>query len=144
MNLTKGSGRRQGAEDRGARLPHRVSTLSPAKTFTAAAALRLVQEARLKLDDDINFYLTDLRIPDTFPGRLITLRHLLTRTAGSEPNPIGTSWSDPAESEPLQAVVKHDLPERVRAACTVPPVTAAADMAVPGRQQSRRPMLIRT
>ncbi len=76
------------------------------------------------------------------------MRHLLTRTAGFESNPIGTSWADPAEYEPLQAVVKHDLPERVRAPGTVPSYGTYAYDPVgylpEGRRQSRRPMLVRT
>lgn len=95
------------------------STASLAKTFTAAAALQLVQEGRLSLDKDVNTYLTGFRIPDTFPGHPITLRHLLTHTAGFESDVIGTSWSSPAAAEPLKTVVREGLPERARPPGTV-------------------------
>ncbi|MET9251697.1 serine hydrolase domain-containing protein [Nonomuraea sp. NPDC003709] len=90
------------------------ATASPAKTFTAAAVLQLVHEGRLDLDRDVNSYLTAFQIPNTFPGRPITLRHLLTHTAGFESNVLGTSWPDPADVEPLASAGQHGLPERVR------------------------------
>src|ERR687889_2070987 len=55
---------------------------SVGKLFTWTAVMQLVEEGRLDLDADINTYL-DFRIPDTYPHP-ITLKHLLTHTAGFE------------------------------------------------------------
>ncbi|MDQ3917608.1 MAG: beta-lactamase family protein, partial [Acidobacteriota bacterium] len=51
---------------------------SVSKQFTAAAALLLVQDGKLRLDDDIRKYLPEM--PDY--GRPITIRHLLNHTSG--------------------------------------------------------------
>ena len=47
------------------------------------------------------------------------MRHLLTHTAGFESDVLGTSWTDPAEAEPLSRVAQDGLPERVRPPGTV-------------------------
>ena len=51
---------------------------SVTKQFTAAAIMLLVEENKIGLDDPISKYLADT--PDTWRG--ITVRHLLTHTAG--------------------------------------------------------------
>lgn len=55
---------------------------SVTKLFTWTAVMQLVEQGKLDLDADINTYL-DFRIPDTYP-QPITLRHLMTHTAGFE------------------------------------------------------------
>ncbi len=55
---------------------------SVTKLFTWTAVMQLVEQGKLDLDADINTYL-DFRIPDTYP-QPITLKHLLTHTAGFE------------------------------------------------------------
>nr|HMT21774.1 serine hydrolase domain-containing protein [Promineifilum sp.] len=55
---------------------------SVGKLFTWTAVMQLVEQGKLDLDADINTYL-DFRIPDTYP-QPITLKHLLTHTAGFE------------------------------------------------------------
>lgn len=57
---------------------------SISKTFTAMAALRLVDRGVLSLDGDVRQILTSWRLPDSplLAGRSITLRGLLTHTAG--------------------------------------------------------------
>src|SRR5690606_41364782 len=51
---------------------------SVSKQFTATAVLRLVEEGKLNLADDIRTYFPEL--PDY--GQVITIRHLLTMTNG--------------------------------------------------------------
>ncbi|MEO3803138.1 serine hydrolase [Nonomuraea sp. B1E8] len=51
---------------------------SVAKTFTTTAVMQLVRQGKLDLDADVNRYLTTFKIEDTYPGRPIRLRHLLT------------------------------------------------------------------
>ncbi|MET7328374.1 serine hydrolase [Nonomuraea sp. NPDC005650] len=94
-------------------------TASTAKTFTAVAALQLVEEGRLDLHADVNTYLKTFKIEDTFPGRPVTLEHLLTHTAGFADNVLGSSWEDPSAAEPLAEVVRNGRPERVRPPGTV-------------------------
>lgn len=62
-----------------------VRVASVSKAFTATAAMQLVQQGRLDLDRDVNGYL-DFKIPATFE-KPITLRNLLTHTAGFEETP---------------------------------------------------------
>ena len=68
-------GRKVGTDD-----PVRVASIS--KLVTAIAVMRLVDERRLKLDQDISSYLGfQVRNP-AFPDRPITLRHLMSHTSG--------------------------------------------------------------
>jgi CubicO group peptidase (beta-lactamase class C family) len=57
---------------------------SISKPLTAMAALRLVQTGKLSSDGDINQALTSWRVPPSTiaPGATVTLRELLTHTAG--------------------------------------------------------------
>jgi CubicO group peptidase (beta-lactamase class C family) len=57
---------------------------SISKPVAAMAALRLVQEGQLSLDTDVNQTLTSWKIPPSAaaPGAVVTLRELLTHTAG--------------------------------------------------------------
>jgi CubicO group peptidase (beta-lactamase class C family) len=57
---------------------------SISKPLAAMAALRLVQDGKLQLDADINTYLTSWKVPGdaVAGGKPITLRELLTHTAG--------------------------------------------------------------
>lgn len=57
---------------------------SISKPVFAAATLRLVHERRLGLDRPINDFLRSWRLPDAeaAPARAVTLRHLLSHSAG--------------------------------------------------------------
>ena len=57
---------------------------SISKPLAAMAALRLVQTGKLSLDSDINQALTSWHLPPSTvaPGAMVTLRELLTHTAG--------------------------------------------------------------
>ena len=57
----------------------RVGSVS--KTFTAVAAMQLVERGKLALDADVNRYLRELAVPPTWPEP-VTLLQLLTHTAG--------------------------------------------------------------
>ncbi len=63
-----------------------VRIASNTKTYTAAASLRLVEDGRLDLDspiaDHLPAELTDLLMIDGYDPSSITVRHLLTHTAG--------------------------------------------------------------
>ncbi|MBX3411498.1 MAG: beta-lactamase family protein, partial [Pirellulales bacterium] len=57
---------------------------SLSKPVTALAVMRLVEQGRLKLDTDVNEYLTSWKLPDDLRanGQKVTLRMLLSHTAG--------------------------------------------------------------
>ena len=61
---------------------------SVSKLFTWTAVMQLVEQGRLDLDTDVNEYLTAFSIDDTYPEP-ITLRHILTHTAGFEDGGLG-------------------------------------------------------
>jgi CubicO group peptidase (beta-lactamase class C family) len=52
------------------------------KTFTATAAMRLVEEGRLELDEPVRSYLPELRLADEEAAAGVTMRHLLSHTGG--------------------------------------------------------------
>lgn len=64
---------------------------SVTKTMTALAVLQLAEQGRIRLDEPARRYLPSMPYPDS-----ITVRHLLTHTAGL-PNPLPLSWIHPPE-----------------------------------------------
>jgi len=55
---------------------------STTKTFTATAAMRLVEAGKLALDTPVRRYLSDFRTSDPSVAERVTVRHLLNHTAG--------------------------------------------------------------
>ncbi|MBN2046518.1 MAG: beta-lactamase family protein [Anaerolineaceae bacterium] len=84
---------------------------SISKLFTWTAVMQLVEQGKLSLDEDVNSYL-DFPIPDTF-DKPITLRHLMTHTAGFEDIGLGLFVDDAEEVTSLETYVKTYLPTRV-------------------------------
>lgn len=64
---------------------------SMTKTFTATAAMLLVEQGKLRLDEPVKNHL-----PDFVYGDGITVRHLLAHSAGL-PNPLPINWIHHAE-----------------------------------------------
>ncbi|MGH8236058.1 MAG: serine hydrolase domain-containing protein, partial [Steroidobacteraceae bacterium] len=94
----------------------RVGSIS--KLFTATAVMQLVEAGKLDLDADVNTYLTDFKIPDTYPEP-VTIRNLLTHTAGFEDGGLGYFMERSADGiMPLGAFLALHMPARVR-----PPTT---------------------
>ena len=52
------------------------------KTYTATAIMRLVEEGKLSLDEPVRTYVPDFAVVDQDTSARVTLRHLLTHTAG--------------------------------------------------------------
>jgi CubicO group peptidase (beta-lactamase class C family) len=90
---------------------------SVSKLFTATAAMQLVESGDVDLDTDIGEYL-DVEVPRTFDGP-ITLRHLLTHTAGFEERIAGLIGSGDM-SPVLRDALAEDPPEQVYEPGTVP------------------------
>ena len=86
---------------------------STSKLFTATAVMQLVEEGKVDLDEDVNAYLDDAEVPDTYPGRPVTLRHLLTHTAGFEEHFTGSLSPGADELPPLGEYLAEDMPARV-------------------------------
>ena len=94
---------------------------SISKPLTAMAALALVQDGRLSLDEDVNLKLKSWRVPDnTFTaGQKVTLRALLAHNAGFNVEDVGSY----AAEEPLPTLAQaldglppaHSPPIRVEA-----------------------------
>ncbi len=95
----------------------RIGSLT--KLFTWTAVMQLVAAGALDLDADINSYL-DFTLPATY-AEPITLRHLLTHTAGFENQNLGYAAASAAELEPAAQWLPAHIPARVR-----PPGVAAA------------------
>ncbi|MFF9143408.1 serine hydrolase domain-containing protein [Streptomyces sp. NPDC014861] len=96
---------------------------SLAKLFTAQSASRLVTEGRIDPEADVNDRLRGVVVPDTHPGRPVTLHHLLTHTAGFDSDLVGRNKAAPQDVEPLAESLTTRRPARVRA----PGETAAYD-----------------
>src|SRR5215203_4555805 len=85
---------------------------SLAKLFTWTAVMQLAEQGKLDLDEDINTYL-DFRIPDTYP-QPITLKHLMTHTAGFEDRYYERLAKDPNDLLPPREWLVSHMPARVR------------------------------
>ena len=86
---------------------------SVSKLFTWVAVMQLVEQGRLDLDTDVNEYLETFMIKDTFEEP-ITLRHIMTHTAGFEDGAVGyLIIDDPERALPLQEAMARYQPERV-------------------------------
>ena len=55
---------------------------STTKTFTGTAVMRLVEMSKLALDEPVRTYLPDFAVRDADASARVTIRHLLTHTAG--------------------------------------------------------------
>lgn len=90
---------------------------SISKLFTWTAVMQLVEQGKLDLDKDVNEYL-DYKIPDAF-GKPITLKNLLTHTAGFEEQ-AKDLISFNSESPNLGEFLKTHIPGRIFPPGTVP------------------------
>lgn len=91
---------------------------SVSKLVTWIAAMQLVEQGKLDLDTDINTYL-DFEIP-AYEGKPVTLRQLMTHTAGFEEAVKDIIFSDPEHMTSLGDYLKRWTPHRVFAPGTTP------------------------
>jgi CubicO group peptidase (beta-lactamase class C family) len=82
------------------------------KLFTATAVIQLVEQGRIRLDDDVNKYLRSFRIPDTFQAP-VTIANLLTHSGGFEEQLVGTGARRPEEVLSLEQYLSRRMPPRV-------------------------------
>jgi CubicO group peptidase (beta-lactamase class C family) len=91
---------------------------STSKLFTWTAVMQLVEQGKLDLDADVNRYIPDFQLPEAF-GKPITLRNVLTHTAGLEDGGLGYLFAkDETQLVPLGQSLAAHMPARVR-----PPTT---------------------
>lgn len=84
---------------------------SISKTFTAIAVMQLVEQGKLDLDRDVNDYL-DFAIPKTYPEP-VTLRRILTHTAGFEETLKNLFVPSAREMRPLRDYLIAAMPARI-------------------------------
>lgn len=87
----------------------RVASIT--KLFTWTSVMQLVEQGRLDLDRDVNEYL-DFRIEPGF-GKPITLRNLMTHTAGFEETFAGGAVKEYAQLLPLREYLIEHQPARI-------------------------------
>ena len=91
---------------------------SVTKTYTAAAIMKLVEDGRLELDTSVRDCLPGFRVADESVTERVTVRHLLTHTAGWVGD-IGMPESDRGD-EALERWVREAVPHLAQ---VVPPGT---------------------
>ena len=91
---------------------------SVSKLFTWTAVMQLVEQGKLDLDADVNGYL-DFKMPDR-DGKPITLRNVMTHTAGFEEQVKGLMGKEGDAIAPLDQHLKAWVPTRVFAPGATP------------------------
>lgn len=85
---------------------------SVSKLFTWTAVMQLYEQGKLDLDADVNRYLKDFKIPETY-SEPITLKHLFTHTPGFEDTYRGMAARKPEDLTSLGDYLRDKMPERV-------------------------------
>ena len=91
---------------------------SVSKLLTWTAVMQQVEAGKIDLDKDVNAYL-DFKIPP-FEGKPVTMRNIMTHTAGFEESVRHLISSDPKAVMTLKKQMPLALPERVFAPGTTP------------------------
>jgi len=84
---------------------------SVSKLFTWTAVMQLVEQHKLDLDADVNTYL-DFKIPEAF-GKPITLRNIMTHTAGFEESVSELFLQKPEQQYPIGQYLQKHMPNRI-------------------------------
>ncbi|MBV8638391.1 MAG: serine hydrolase [Candidatus Eremiobacteraeota bacterium] len=84
---------------------------STSKLFTWTAVMQQVQAGKINLDADVNQYL-DFKIPDKF-GKPITMRNLMTHSAGFEEVIQDLLVDKPSQMMSLGDYLKKHIPDRI-------------------------------
>ena len=92
---------------------------SVSKLFTWTAVMQQVERGKLDLDADVNQYI-DFKIPPGPGGKPITLRNIMTHTAGFEETVKELITTDIATLPRLGDIVKGRIPARIFESGTTP------------------------
>ncbi len=90
---------------------------SISKTVTWTAVMQLVEAGKIDLDRDVNTYL-DFKLP-AYDGKPVTMRELMTHTAGFEEKVKYLIIADPKRPMNLETYLKAAVPARIFAPFTV-------------------------
>lgn len=91
---------------------------SISKLFTWTSVMQLQEQGKLDLDKDVNEYI-DFKIPPAF-GKPVTLRDIMTHTAGFEETLRDLFVADAAHLTPIDQYLKDHQPKRIFPPFTVP------------------------
>ncbi len=104
------------------RIPVSPNTLfrpgSISKLFTWTSVMQQVERGKLDLDRDVSAYL-DFKVPHTF-GKPVTLRRLMTHSAGFEEVVKGIEVKKPGDLRPLSEYLRQHQPRQIYPPGTVP------------------------
>lgn len=89
----------------------RIGSIS--KLFVWTSVMQLVEQGVLDLDTDINEYLDGVEIPATY-DQPVTLRHVLTHSAGFEDWVLELFGDEAGDVRPLAEILAEQTPARVR------------------------------
>lgn len=104
-----GFGRREVLYEDPVRVDRTVWRLgSITKVLTGVATMQLVDRGLLRLDADVNQFLAEAKVPETFP-RPVTLHHLLTHTAGFDQLGLNRHVRSREEVRPLGPFLAENL-----------------------------------
>lgn len=81
------------------------------KVFTATSLVQLAERKKINLNTDVNFYLKDFKIQNTYP-QPVTFANLLTHTAGFDEINTGRKTTDADKVIPLGEFLKTRLIRR--------------------------------
>ena len=96
---------------RAATTQFRIGSIS--KVLVWIAVLQQVEAGRLHLETDVNEYLKQFKMPPDFTAP-ITLRHLMTHTAGLEDDFVNLFVTGPRQVGGLGETLAANIPRRVR------------------------------
>lgn len=91
---------------------------SVSKTMTWTAVMQMVEAGKIDLDKDINAYL-DFKIPP-YDGKPVTMRNLMTHTAGFDEVQRGLNSYDIKDIPTLAVAMKRQVPARIYAPGSTP------------------------
>ncbi len=91
---------------------------SISKLFTWTSVMQLVEQGKLNLDEDVNKYL-DFKIPPR-NGKPVTLRNIMTHTAGFEEQVMDLIAIDQNKYVPYDQILRRWVPKRVYDPGTTP------------------------
>ena len=89
----------------------RIGSIS--KLFVWTSVMQLVEQGVLDLDTDINEYMEGVEIPATY-DEPVTLRHVLTHSAGFEDWVVELFGDEASDIRPLVEILAEQTPARVR------------------------------
>ena len=83
------------------------------KLFTWTCVMQQVEQGTIDLNADVNTYLKDFSIPETYPGHPVTMRHLMTHSAGFEETEVHFAVAEPADLYSFRIYCKENIPALV-------------------------------